>query len=94
MRSSVKTNPDILSNCLKEEWRYGCGIWTNEHDKLWPGLPTEGFTASGAGGHYLSVFPSRELVVVQNPGRYARAEDGTPERGNPELLRIVLDALS
>jgi CubicO group peptidase (beta-lactamase class C family) len=93
MGSSTRTNPDVLSNCPEEEWKYGYGIWTNEYGQLWPGLPTEGFTASGAGGHYISVFPSRDLVIVQNPGRYARAKDGTPERGNPELLKIILGAL-
>lgn len=93
MRESVKTNPDILSNSPKEAWKYGYGIWTNDNGELWPGLPRSGFTASGAGGHYISVFPDYDLVIVQNPGCYSRDEDGNPERGNLELLKIVLDAL-
>jgi len=94
MRESVKTNPYILANCSEEDWKYGHGIWTNDNGKLWPGLTKNGFTASGAGGHYVSVFPDHELVVVQNPGRYKRDKDGNPVRGNAELLKIILDALN
>jgi CubicO group peptidase (beta-lactamase class C family) len=93
MRESVETNPDVKSNCSEDEWKYGYGIWTNSDGKLWENLPSDGFTASGAGGHYVSVFPSRDLVIVQNPGRYKRDRDRNAERGNQELLRIILDAL-
>jgi CubicO group peptidase (beta-lactamase class C family) len=93
MRESVKTNPDVASNSAELDWKYGYGIWTNDNGQLWPELPRSGFTASGAGGHYVSVFPEDELVVVQNPGRYRRDKDGTPERGSPELLKIILDAI-
>ena len=92
-RESVKTNQFVLANSPKEGWKYGLGIWTNDNDQLWPGLPTNAFTASGAGGHYLSIFPDYELVVVQNPGRYRRDKEGTPERGNVTMLRLILDAL-
>ncbi|MDF1515714.1 MAG: hypothetical protein P1S60_18050, partial [Anaerolineae bacterium] len=61
--------------------------------KLWPGCPRDGFTASGAGGHYISVFPSLQMVVVQNPGPYRKDASGSPARGNPELLDIILDAV-
>ena len=93
LRESIQTAPNIVNNCPEDDWRYGLGFWTNDHGKLWPGLPMEGFTASGAGGHYLSVFPQVDLVIVQNPGRYGRDSEGDPTRGNAELLKIVLDAL-
>jgi CubicO group peptidase (beta-lactamase class C family) len=57
---------------------------------LWPDLPTEAFGSSGAGGHYWTVFPSKELVVVQNPGRY---HAGVRQiMSNPEMLKMVLEA--
>jgi len=90
MRESAKTNPDIVAHAPEEEWRYGYAIWTNDHGRLWPDLPRDGFTASGAGGHYVSVFPGLDLVIVQNPGPYT----GPAARGNPALLKIVLDALA
>jgi CubicO group peptidase (beta-lactamase class C family) len=92
LRESVKVNPDLIAHSPETMWTYGYGFWTNERGYLWPDLPREGFTASGAGGHYVSVFPSRRLVVVQNPGPYHRARaDGKP--ANAEMLEIVLDAL-
>jgi CubicO group peptidase (beta-lactamase class C family) len=93
MRESVKASPDVLANCPEKEWKYGLGIWTNDKGQLWPDLPRSGFTASGAGGHYVSVFPDHDLVIVQNPGRYGRDKDGDPERGNMQFLGIILDAL-
>ena len=93
LRESTRVNSDLRANCPREEWVYGYGIWTNEEGLLWPGLPKEGFTASGAGGHYCSVFPSKELVVVQNPGRYGQDAEGNPDRGVPEFLKLVLDSL-
>ncbi|MBT3266130.1 beta-lactamase family protein [Candidatus Poribacteria bacterium] len=88
LREATATAPAILANSPEEDHRYGMGFWTNDNDRLWPGLPTSGFSASGAGGHYCSVFPEQGMVVVQNPGPYA----GFDGRGNPELLRLVLDA--
>ena len=93
MRDAVKTNPDIMARGRAKERRYGHGIWTNDHGLLWPDLPRSGFTASGAGGHYCSVFPQQELVIVQNPGPYIKDETGTAARGNPTVLNMVLDAL-
>jgi CubicO group peptidase (beta-lactamase class C family) len=90
LRESSVVAPDILANCPEEEWKYGHGIWTNAEGKLWPELPTEAFGASGAGGHYWTVFPSKELVVVQNPGRYHAGVRAA--MANPELLKIVLEA--
>lgn len=89
MRESVNVAPDIRANCPEKEWKYGYGFWTNGEGKLWPGLPRDGFSACGAGGHYCSVFPSRSLVIVQNPGPHSKADS---ERANPELLEIVLEA--
>jgi hypothetical protein len=82
--------PDILANCPEEEWRYGHGIWTNSEGKLWPMLPREAFGASGAGGHYWTVFPSQELVVVQNPGKYHAGVRSA--MSNPEMLKMALEA--
>jgi hypothetical protein len=69
---------------------YGHGIWTNSEGELWPLLPREAFGASGAGGHYWTVFPSKELVVVQNPGPYHAGVRSA--MSNPEMLKMVLDA--
>lgn len=93
MRASVQVNPDVRTHSPEEEWKYGYGIWTNAEGRLWPKLSHSGFTASGAGGHYLSVFPDRDLVIVQNPGPYRQDAMGSPARGNPELLGMLLDAL-
>lgn len=90
---SVQVQPEIRQHCPEADWRYGCGFWTNEAGVLWPDLPRSGFTASGAGGHYCSVFPEQDLVVVQNPGPQTKTENGDPARGNPELLSRILDAL-
>jgi len=62
----------------------------NARSLLWPDLPPEAFSSSGAGGHYFTVFAGAELVVVQNPGRQHRSDRG--DMANPELLRILLDA--
>jgi len=88
MRDSVKVAPDILANCPEDQWEYGHGIWTNERGRLWPDLPQDGFSACGAGGHYITVFPSKELVIVQNPGFYG----GPNGRANPAFLELVLKA--
>ena len=90
MRESVRTNPDLIANCLEDERKYGYGFWTNDHGKLWKNLPRSGFTA---GGHYVSVFPDHDIVVVQNPGCYRKGEDGNPERGNEAFLELVMDAI-
>lgn len=90
MDEATATAPAILANGPPEERCYGMGFWTNDNDRLWPGLPRSGFCASGAGGHYCAVFPERDVVVVQNPGPHV----GFDGRGNPELLRLVLDAVA
>ena len=69
---------------------YGHGIWTIEYGKIWPDLPREGFTSSGAGGHCWTVFPSKDLVIVQNPS--VRHEGDRGKMANPELLEMVLGA--
>ena len=51
--------------------------------------PRDGFTASGNGGHYITVFPSESLVIVQNPGYYS----GPESRANPGFLELVFGAL-
>jgi len=89
MRQSVAVAPDVLDNCPEDQWEYGYGFWTNEQGKLSPGFPEDMFMASGAGGHFISVFPSLNLVIVQNPGPYKAGE-----RGNFELQRLILDSIT
>ncbi|MFC1714392.1 serine hydrolase domain-containing protein [Candidatus Poribacteria bacterium] len=67
MRETTKVAPDILTHCPEDTWKYGHAFWTNERGGLWPELPQDGFTAAGAGGHYITVFPGHRLVVVMNP---------------------------
>ena len=93
MKASVDVNPDVRANCPEDQWLYGHGFWTNAAGKLWPDCPRDAFTASGAGGHYISVFPGLGLVVVQNPGPYRKDASGSTSRGNPELLDFILNAL-
>jgi len=90
LRETSVVAPDILANCPREACKYGHGIWTNAEGILWPDLPREAFGASGAGGHDWTVFPGKELVVVQNPGKYQAAAPGVIS--NPELLKMVLEA--
>ena len=70
LREATRVAPDILAHNPENTWRYGHGFWTNERGGLWPRLPREGFTAWGAGGHYLVVFPSHDLVVAMHPTPY------------------------
>jgi CubicO group peptidase (beta-lactamase class C family) len=91
-RASVKVSPDLLAHAPREQWEYGHGFWTNEYGVMWPNLPRSGYTAAGAGGHYVSVFPEQRLVVVQNPGPYHSERPGA-SRANGELLALVLEAV-
>jgi CubicO group peptidase (beta-lactamase class C family) len=90
LRDTSIVAPDIKANCPKDQWKYGHGIWTNSEGELWPMLPREAFGSSGAGGHYWTVFPSKGLVVVQNPGRFHDGDRAI--MSNPELLKMILDA--
>ena len=90
LEESTRTSKEILQNCPEEEWQYGYGFWANDRGKLWPNLPRNGFSANGAGGHYITVFPELDLVVVQNPGLYR----GPAGKANPDLLEIILDSLT
>lgn len=89
MRDSTQVAPHIKQHCSEEEWFYGNGFWSNSEGKLWPDLPRDGFHSWGAGGHYVVVFPSQELVIVQNPDPFGgRGGEG----GNPELINLVFAA--
>jgi CubicO group peptidase (beta-lactamase class C family) len=81
MREITRTAPDIREHCGKDEWKYGHGFWVNDHGKLWPDLPRDGFAARGAGGQHICVFPGLELVVVMSP-----CEE------SDEVLRRVVEA--
>lgn len=84
---AIKTSAEVARNCPIENKKYGYGFWTNDHKQLWPSLPGTGYTAAGAGGFYMSVFPDESLVIVQAPGFYNKDEEA-----NPELLKLVLEA--
>jgi len=97
MREMTVVAPDILANSPEEVWKYGHGFWTNHKSKLWPNLPAEGFTAWGAGGHYVIVFPSYDLVVVMNPNPYPGASQPYETHTvtwlqQQEVLGMILDA--
>ena len=98
LRAATVVAPDILANNPEEVWRYGHGFWTNEKGKLWANLPRDGFTAWGAGGHYVVVFPSYDLVVAMNPTPYPGAsqpyETHTATwKQQQDVLELILDAI-
>ena len=89
MRDSTRVAPHIKEHCDEADWCYGNGFWSNSEGKLWPDLPRDGFHSWGAGGHYVAIFPSRELVIVQNPDPFGiRGGEGA----NPELIELVFAA--
>ncbi len=97
MREATVVAPDILANSPEKMWRYGHGFWTNEKAKLWPDLPREGYTGWGAGGHYVIVFPSYDLVVVMNPTPYPGASQPYETHTvtwlqQQEVLKFILEA--
>ena len=91
LKNSIRVSADLLTHSSASEWKYGLGFWTNSKGQLWPNLPKTGFTASGANGHYLTVFPQQGLVVVQNPGPVITGNGS--EAANPDLLELVLNSL-
>ena len=97
LREATAVAPDILANSPENMWRYGHGFWTNQKGKLWSDLPREGYTAWGAGGHYVIVFPSYQLVVVMNPTPYPGASQPYETHTvtwlhQQEVLKLILDA--
>ena len=97
MKEVTQVAPDILANNPEEVWKYGHGFWTNEKGKLWPNLPTEGFTAWGAGGHYAMAFPSFNLALALNPNPYPGASQPYETHTvtwlqQQDLLEIILGA--
>jgi len=89
MRDSTQVAPHIKQHCDEKDWLYGNGFWSNSEGKLWPDLPRDGFHSWGAGGHYVAVFPSQELVIVQNTDPFGvRGGEGA----NPELINLVFEA--
>ncbi len=87
LREATKTAPDIRANCPKEQWEYGYGFWTNDHNQQWPSLPRDSYAASGAGSQHIWVCPSLDLVVVQSPGLWKNQKEN-----DSGLLRLVVDA--
>ena len=97
LREATVVAPDILANSPENMWRYGHGFWTNQKGKLWSNLPREGYTAWGAGGHYVIVFPSYQLVVAMNPTSYPGASQPYETHTvtwlqQQEVLKLILDA--
>jgi CubicO group peptidase (beta-lactamase class C family) len=97
LRKATAVAPDILAHNPENMWRYGHGFWTNEQGKLWPDLPREGFTAWGAGGHYVIVFPGYDLVVEMNPAPFPGASQPYETHTvtwlqQQEVLKGILDA--
>lgn len=89
VRESTQVAPHIKQHCEEKDWLYGNGFWSNSEGKLWPDLPRDGFHSWGAGGHYVVVFPSQELVIVQNPDPFGvRGGEGA----NPKLIELVFNA--
>jgi CubicO group peptidase (beta-lactamase class C family) len=87
MREATRTAPDIITNCPKEQWKYGYGFWTNDNSQIRPDLPRDSLAAAGAGGQHIWVCPSLELVVVQSPGLW---KDQT--ENDTDLLKKVVNA--
>ena len=91
LSESIRVNPDVRRIAHEDMCKYGYGIWTNEDGKLfdsWDSLPRSVYSACGAHGHFITVFPDSEMVVVQNPGPYRLAG-----RANPGLLKLILDSI-
>jgi CubicO group peptidase (beta-lactamase class C family) len=88
LREATQTAATIEEHCPEEEWQYGYGFWTNDHQRAWPELPARSFAAVGAGGHHVWVWPERDVVVVHGPGTY----DDKSELGDG-LLGDVVDAV-
>lgn len=89
MAEATRVNDDILANEPEEEHRYGLGFWCNDRGKMWPGLPSDSFAASGNGRQHIWVCPSLDLVVVRSPGTYDQAD---PSQGG-KLLELVAEAV-
>ena len=90
LHESTRVAPHIKERCPEKDWLYGNGFWSNSEGVLWPDLPRDGFHSWGAGGHYAAVFPSQELVIVQNPDPFGvRGGAGA----NPELIEQVFAAI-
>jgi CubicO group peptidase (beta-lactamase class C family) len=91
LAESVRVNPDVRRISHEDMYKYGYGFWTNEAGKLfdsWDTLPKSIFSSCGAHGHFITVFPESQMVVVQNPGPYRLAG-----RANPGLLKLIQEAI-
>ena len=75
LRQATRTAPDIVANCPEDQWQYGYAFWTNDHGRLWQGLPRDSYAAAGAGSQHVWVCPSLDLVVVQSPGLWEKQEE-------------------
>jgi CubicO group peptidase (beta-lactamase class C family) len=84
---ATRVAPDIREHGPPEDQLYGHGFWTNAAGKLWPGLPTDGYAAAGAGNHVIVVFPSQELVIVLNPGLW-----GNQDERHALLLKYIIES--
>jgi len=75
LAQATRVAPPILANCPKEQWQYGYAFWTNSEGVLWPSLPHSAYAAIGAGRQMISVFPDKDLVIIQGPAPYEAHHD-------------------
>jgi len=78
-RAAVQVPQITKDHVPPADWKYGYGLWVNEHGRLWPNLPRDSYSAAGAGGRLIWVCPSLGLVVAQNPC--------LPEKGFDDVVR-------
>ena len=91
LREATQTAPAIRKHCPRPQWKYGYAFWTNSHDELVPGLPTDSYAALGAGGTMIWVCPSLELVVALNPGLDLTHDDDSLNHGKG-FLKLIVEA--
>ena len=65
---------------------------TNEPRRVVARPPARWYTASGAGGHYATVFPAAARDRPVSPGPYRQDAPGGVTSANPEFLAMVLAA--
>lgn len=88
MEEATTTAAPIRDHEPRKNWKYGYGFWTNDHQQLWPSLPSDSFAASGVGKQHIWMCPKLDLVVAQSPGVYMEQEDL-----NDTLLPTIVNAV-
>ena len=86
MEETTRVAPDILANCPPEQWQYGHGILTNAEGRVWPDLPREAITSSGAGGRGKDLYHN-PAVREDAPWRLQQIQDAANH------LQLAMNAL-